>query len=148
MAKKKGNLGAALSLLSDPEMQKEMNEVYNKLPGSKTTKKEEGSQKEERKKEEVATSAKEAPDSSEPRHPEPEQKKQPVQKRSKNIDKPEYTTIRVDKTKKKAIELFVMSEAFDGVKNDTDMLDYIIQYFMERKAHKELLEPFKAMLKL
>jgi outer membrane biosynthesis protein TonB len=134
-----------------------LNAVFNKKPGDQTEDKPQTDVKEVNEVE-VAGSTQEMAEKPVKKEksvesPEPEQEdiKPPVKRMvsspGKSKEKPQYTTIRVTKQNKKAIELLVMSEKFEGVTNDTDMLEYIINYFKERKAHKEILAPFANMLK-
>jgi hypothetical protein len=51
-----------------------------------------------------------------------------------------YLTIRIDKKNDKALTILVGSEHYEGIKDKTAMLDYIIKYFLSRKKTQEILK--------
>ncbi len=52
----------------------------------------------------------------------------------------EFTTIRIDKKKVTALLILAKSGEFPGISNQTDMLDFILNYYCEKKKTSEILK--------
>ncbi len=167
--KRKSSLAMFSEVLKSEDVKNELNEIYNTPTITKKEVAEKPISEEEQVQvptpEPVVVEPKQDPEkivSSKQQPPQPmveekspatEMEKQETEEREDAAETPkttfpkkekepakEFTTIRIDKKKVTALLILAKSGEFPGISNQTDMLDFILNYYCEKKKTSEILK--------
>ncbi|MGV8829937.1 MAG: hypothetical protein ACWA6U_16645 [Breznakibacter sp.] len=164
--KRKSSLAMFSEVLKSEDVKNELNEIYNAPTITKKEVAEKPISEEEQVQvptpEPVVVEPKQDPEKTvspkpqtlvEEKSPALEMEKQETEEREDAAETPkttypkkekepakEFTTIRIDKKKVTALLILAKSGEFPGVSNQTDMLDFILNYYCEKKKTSEILK--------